>query len=149
MESSWKFHGKSQQQPSRSQKTIMETPCKMHGTFMEIVETLWESSGGKFMGISMGKASNTENLNVRRLPPFQVKKTTMKTPWNEYSWKLHGNSWKLSGKVPVESAWEFHGKASNNSAGEKTHIHGNFMEHAWNIHGKRGNCPGKFLNLAA
>ena len=105
------------------------------------VDTVWESSCGKFMGISWKKGS--------RNPAGKKQKATM-----AMSWEMHGNVMEHSGHFLGK--WNFVEKASSNPAvkNQKQTVETSwklvetFWE-SWKAHGKllesSWNGPGHFL----
>ena len=133
---SWKLHAKCMEHSWKSWKPCGKVP----------VESSWE-----FHGNFMGKASNTENLNVRRLPPFQVKTTTMETPWN-----MHGNFMENSGNCLGKFLWKVRGNFMEKPATIQQVKKHTSMETSWNMHGTfmenvetvRESSCGKFMGTS-
>ena len=117
-------------------------------TSWKTVDTVWESSCGKFMGISWKKGS--------RNPAGKKQKATV-----AMSWEMHGNVMEHSGHFLGK--WNFAEKASSNPAvenqkenrGNVMETRGNFlgiMESSWKVTGKvlerSWTFSGKFLGIS-
>ena len=126
MEISWKKPATTQQVPKNDHGNSMQNAWNIHGNRGNFVGKFQWKVHGNFMG----KASNTENLNVRRLPPFQVKKTTMETPWN-----ILGNFMEIRGNCLGKFLWKVRGNFMEKPATIQQVKKHTSMETSWNMHG--------------